>query len=228
MALNRTQTFIIGFVAVLAIGGWLGWQRVIHPYAVEREDRIAMSQVVTATFGKDSALKVGTLTGTVQATAADARLGGLLQSDSVMRAPYAVDYMVDLSTLSLKDYMWDPTSRTLIMRAPDVTVGPPNIDEAKMTVQRRGVFITRDAFDAMSRVASQRAGVIAGDKARSPEMLGKARENARAALGNLLRPALMAAGRGSVKVEVRFPADGKRSNERWDESRSLAQIFGQE
>jgi Protein of unknown function (DUF4230) len=225
MALSRSQIFIIGFVVVLAIGGWLGWQRVMQPFAVEREDRIAMSQVVTATFGKQSALKVGTLTGTVQATAADARLGGLLQSDSVMRAPYSVDYTVDLSGLSLKDYMWDPTTRTLIMRAPDVVVSQPNIDEAKMTVERRGVFITRDAFDAMSRIASRRAGAIAADKAKSPEMLGKARENARTALADLLRPALTAAGKGSVKVEVRFPADGTRSNERWDESRSLAEVF---
>lgn len=226
MALSRSQIFVIGFVAVLGLGGWLGYEKLKQPYAIEREDRIAMTRIVTATFGKTSALKVGTLTGTVQATAADARLGGLLQSDSIMQAPYAVDYTVDLSKLTLADYVWEPGSQSLLMRAPDVTVGVPNIDEAKMTVQRRGIFITRDAFDAMSRSLSRRASAIASDKAQSPEMLARARDNARAALANLLRAPLKAAGRGSVTVVVHFPSDGARSNERWDESRTLAQVLG--
>jgi hypothetical protein len=228
MALTRSQIAVVVFVIVLIGGAWLGYQKLMTPYAIERDDRIAMSQVVTATFSKQSALKVGTLTGTVQATAADARMGGLLQSDSIMQAPYTVDYTVDLSKLTLADYMWDPTTRTLIMRAPDVTVGAPNIDEAKMTVQRRGIFITRAAFDTMSRTASRRAGTIAAEKAQSPEMVGKARANARAGLASLLRAPLAATGNGSVKVEVRFPADGLRSNERWDESRTLAQVLGNE
>jgi Protein of unknown function (DUF4230) len=228
MALTRSQIAVVVFVIVLIGGAWLGYEKLMTPYAIERDDRVAMSQVVTATFSKQSALKVGTLTGTVQATAADARMGGLLQSDSIMQAPYTVDYTVDLSKLTLADYMWDPTTRTLIMRAPDVTVGAPNIDEAKMTVQRRGIFITRAAFDTMSRTASRRAGTIAAEKAQSPEMVGKARDNARAGLASLLRAPLAATGNGSVKVEVRFPADGLRSNERWDESRTLAQVLGNE
>jgi Protein of unknown function (DUF4230) len=228
MALNRSQVVVLVVVAVLIAGAWLGYQKLMTPYAIERDDRIAMSQVVTATFGKQSALKVGTLTGTVQATAADARMGGLLQSDSIMQAPYAVDYTVDLSKLTLADYMWDPASRTLVMRAPDVTVSAPNIDEAKMIVRRRGIFITRAAFDTMSRTASRRAASIAAEKAQSPEMLNKARDNARAALAGLLRAPLAATGNGPVKVEVRFPVDGMRSNERWDESRTLAQVLGSE
>ena len=207
---------------------WIGYRRFAAPYAVEHDDRIAMSQIVSATFGRASTLKVGTLTGTVQATAADARLGGLLQSDSVMRAPYSVDYAVDVSRLTMADYLWDPATRTLVMRAPDVRPGTPNIDETKMTVERRGVFITRAAFDAMSRTASRRAGTIAAEKAQSPEMMATARENARVALAELLRAPLAATGRGAVKVEVRFPADGTKSNERWDESRSLAQVLGEQ
>ena len=56
-------------------------------------------------------------------------------------------------------------------------------------------------------------------------MIAQARNNARAALANLLRAPLAAAGKGAVNVEVRFPADGMKSNERWDESRSLAQVL---
>ncbi len=226
MALTRLRIVTAIGVVLLTLGAWLGYQRWVNPYAIEREDRIAMSQIVTATFAKQSALKVGTLTGTVQATAADARMGGLLLSDQLMQAPYSVDYTVDLSKLSLADYMWDANAQTLTMRAPDVVVGAPNIDEAKMAVQRRGIFITRDAFDAMSRTASRRAGKIAADKARSPDMIAQARDNARAALAKLLRAPLTVAGKPSIKIVIRFPADGIKSSERWDESRTLAEVLG--
>jgi Protein of unknown function (DUF4230) len=227
MALTRSQYFVIGLVAFLVLGGWLGYSRLQMPYAVEREDRIALSKVVTATFGKQSALKVGALTGEVQTTAADARLGGLLQSDSVMRAPYSVDYMVDLSNLTLKDFMWEAGDRVLTIRAPEPVAQAPNIDETKMTVSRRGVFITRDAFDNMGRISSTRAVGIVRDKANSPEMLAQARANARSELTRLMKAPLAAAGIKKADVVVRFPADGNRPNvERWDETRSLAQVYG--
>lgn len=225
MALTRSQYFVIGLVALLILGGWLGYSRLQMPYAVEREDRIALSKVVTATFGKTSALKVGTLTGEVQTTAADARLGGLLQSDSVMRAPYSVDYSVDLSALSLADYTWDAGDRLLTIRAPEPRAGAPNIDETKMTVSRRGLFITRDAFDDMGRTLSVRAARIAGEKANSPEMLTQARKNARAELARLLKAPLEAAGIRKVNVAVRFPSDLKGPDQQWDMTRSLAEVY---
>ena len=227
MAISRVRILAVIAALLVAIAVSFAYQRWANPHAIERDDRIAMSQIVTATFAKQSALKVGTLTGTVQATAADARMGGLLTSDSLMRAPYAVDYTVDLSKLTLADYIWDAKTGTLTMRAPDVVVGAPNIDEGQMTVQRRGIFITRDAFDAMSRTASRRAATIAADKARSPEMIAKARDNARAALASLLAAPLAAAGKSGVTITVRFPVDSMKSNERWDESRTLAQVLGE-
>jgi Protein of unknown function (DUF4230) len=223
--LTPSQIFVLGLLVILGIGAWLGVSRLMMPYAVEREDRIALSQVVSATFSKAASLKVGTLTGTVQATAADSRLAGWLQSDSVMRAPYSVDYMLDLSKLTLADYQWNAGDRVLTVRVPDVATAPPNIDEAKMTVQRRGVFITRDAFDAMGRTASTRAGRIASDKAKSAAMMAKARENARAAVSHLLKGPLAAAGLPKVTVAVRFATEGNTASERWDESRSLAQVL---
>lgn len=224
--LSRTQWIVLGFVAFLGLGAWLGISRLDTPYAIEREDQMALSKVVTATFGKASALKVGTLSGTVQATAADARLGGLLQSDSVMRAPYSVDFLIDLSQLTLADYQWDAGSRVLTIRAPEPVATAPNIDEAKMEVKRRGIYITRDAFDAMSRTASTHAARIASDRANSPEMKDKARENARAVLSRLLKGPLEATGLRKVTVAVRFPGDGtETSNERWDASRSLEQVL---
>lgn len=222
---RRSSMLVAVAIVLLAIGITLAYRLLKAPYAVERDDRIAMTRVVTATFGKLSALRVGTLSGTVQATAADARLGGLLQSDSVIRAPYTVDYSIDLTRMTPADYAWNPATRTLTMRVPDVSAGVPNIDEARMTVTRRGVFITRDALDAMSRAASRRATAIAAEKAASPEMMAKARANAREALARLLRAPLAAAGMGDVRVIVRLPADGNKGVEPWDESRSLDEIY---
>ena len=217
----------------LAIGGLvlvvlavLGWQRVTAPYAVERDDTLALSKIVTAAFTRTSALKVGTLTGIVQATSADTRLRGLLTSDQVMRAPYSVDYSVDLSRLTLADYRWDAANKLLSVRVPEVTVGRANIDEAKMTVRRRGLFITREAFDTMSRQASARAQAIAQAKAAEPAQLAKARDNARAALTQLLRGPLAASGRSDIRVVVVFATEGGPANERWDESRSFASVLG--
>ena len=226
MALTRSQWFVVALVALLILGGWLGYARLQMPYAVEREDRVALSKVVTATFGNASALKVGVLRGEVQTTAADARLGGLLQSDSVMRAPYSVDYEVDLSRLTLADYQWDAGNRVLTIRAPEPVAAMPNIDEAKMTVTRRGLFITRDAFDAMSRTLSKRAARIAADRANRPDMMARARGQARAALIRLLKTPLDAAGLKKITVAVRFPSDTKALNEPWDMSRSLAEVYG--
>jgi Protein of unknown function (DUF4230) len=222
---RQTILRLTTFVLVLFLS-WSAYDRWLNPYAVERENRIAVAKVLTETFEGTSELKVSTLSGTVQATAADARMGGLLLSDQVMQAPYSVEYTVDVGTLTLADYMWDGATQTLTVRAPDIVVGEPNIDEAKMTVQRRGIFITRDAFDAMSRTASRRAGTIAGERAKSPELIAKAREKARTAIVDLLRGPLVVAGKGNINIVVRFPADGIKSNERWDESRTLADVLG--
>jgi hypothetical protein len=222
--LPKPLVFIV-ILAVLAFGGYVGYEKYVERYTVERDDTLVLSKVVTATFAKGSSLKVGTLSGTVQAAATDVRGFGLLNSDQVIKAPYSVDYFVDLSRLSLQNYIWNPKSRTLSIRVPEVTVAPANVDESKMMVRRRGLFITSAAFDAMSRISSTQAVKVAQAAASNPENLGKARDNARVALAALLRAPLNAAGIADVNIVVHFPTDGDRSNQRWDESRSLARVL---
>jgi hypothetical protein len=219
------RLILLVILAVLAFGGYVGYEKYVERYTVERDDTLALSQVVTATFAKGSSLKVGTLSGTVQAAATDVRGYGLLTSDQVIKAPYSVDYFVDLSRLSLQNYIWNPKSRTLSIRVPEVTVAPANVDESKMMVRRRGLFITSAAFDAMSRISSAQAVKVAQAAAAKPENLNKARDNARVALAALLRAPLSAAGIRNVNIVVRFPTDGDRANQRWDESKSLASVL---
>lgn len=224
------QLLAVAIIALLAFAAYVGYEKYFEKYTIERtagpnDDTLVVTKVVTAAFAKGSSLKVGTLSGTVQAAAKDTRGYGLLNSDQVMKAPYSVDYFVDLSRLSLQNYIWNPKSRTLSIRVPEVTVAPANVDESKMMVRRRGIFITAAAFDAMGKTTSTQAVNVAQAAANKPENLSKARDNARVALTRLIRTPLNAAGIRDVNIVVHFPTDGDRSDERWDESRTLARVL---
>lgn len=213
-------------IAGIVFAAQYAWQRYHERYVVERaDDGAAITRIVAARFAGASALKVGTLSGTVQSTASDVSAFGMLHADKVVKAPFSVDYFIDVSKLGQGDLSWNATSRTLVVDVPDVTVGAANVDEAARTLsETRGLFVTRDAADRMARVISQRAQTTAATEARKPERMALARDNARSALGKLLGAPLSAAGYGDVRVVLAFPWEGRRSPERWDRSRNLEQV----
>jgi hypothetical protein len=218
----------IGLVVACVLIGKVAYDRVADNYVVERgDDGQAVTQVVRATFSRASTLKVGALTGSVRATASDARLGGVLKTDRVVKAPFAVDYFLDVSRLTAADYRFDPATRTLVVDAPDVTVGPANVDEARRTLsETRGVFVTRGAMDTLSQRVSAAATRSAQAEARKPERLAQARDNARRALRDLLGPPLAAAGVADARIMVSFPHERTdRSRQDWDRSRTPAQVL---
>jgi hypothetical protein len=218
----------IALLVALVLVGKVAYDRTTDSYVVERaDDGRAVTQVVRATFSKASTLKVGSLTGSVQATASDARLGGVLKTDRVVKAPFAVDYFLDVSRLSANDYRFDPATRTLMIDAPDVTVGAANVDEARRTLsETRGIFVTRGAMDTLSQRASAAAQGSAQAEARKPERLAQARDNARRALRDLLAPPLAAAGVRDPRILVTFPYErSDRSRQDWDRSRTPEQVL---
>ncbi|RDE07478.1 DUF4230 domain-containing protein [Sphingomonas aracearum] len=219
-------------VGVLVIGALLlaariGYDRYTEHYVVERrDDGQAVTKVVAATFARASALKVGQLSGTVQSTASDSRLWGMLSSDKVVKAPFQVDYFVDVSRLGRDAYRWDQANRTLTIDAPDIHAGKPNVDEAAATLsQTRGLFVTRKAADQLARRASGAAQNAARAEAAKPERVAQARDNARRALGQLVRAPLEAAGIAGVRVIVTFPYERGGDTERWDVSRSIPEVL---
>lgn len=216
------------FVALALAAGYLAYQRYAERYVVERTDEgRAVSAVVSATFRRAGALKVGELTGTVQGTATDTRAFGMLTADKVVKAPFSVDYFVDVSRLTAHDYRWDARNRTLTVDAPDVTVGRVNVDEGARTLSRtRGLFVTRDAADALSLRASRASRRAAQAEAASPAQVALARQNARAVLARLLAAPLAAAGQGDVRVQVTFPFERRGPAEHWDTTRSLQDVLG--
>ncbi len=221
------RAVLLGIAAGFAVlvAAWL-WTR--NPVRLPPEGPRAadVSRIISAHFATANALKVATLSGDVQTLAHDDRLGGLLHSRQATRFPYAVDYFVDLSRVSPADYHWDAASRTMTVRVGDVRVAAPNIDASRSESDRSGLFITRAAFDAMSREVAMRAIAVAADEANKPENLNAARNSAQVKVAALASAPLIAAGFGGVKVRVSFPwePDAGRAV-KWDESRAPGQVY---
>ncbi|KQM26344.1 MULTISPECIES: DUF4230 domain-containing protein [unclassified Sphingomonas] len=230
----RPQALRLGVALVvllaLAVGGWMVWQRYEERYTIttEPDSGQAVTRIITARLSGASALKVASLSGTLQATANDTRGFGWLRTDQVVKMPYLVDYFVDLGGIGEGQLSWSADTRTLVVDAPDVTVAKPNIDEAGRTLsETHGLIVTRDAAAALAQRVSAVAQGRAEREARSPERLAQARELARASLARVLAAPLAAAGEGDVRVVVTFPAErGSRNGERWDVSTPPAEVLG--
>ena len=230
---TRLRDTLIAAAALVAlvVGGLVAWDRYKEwrgeKYVVTRtDDGRAVSQVVSAAFRGTSALKAGTLTGTVQGAASDRRAFGLLNSDRIVKAPFSVDYTVDVSRLDPAAMGWDADKRRLTVTVPEVEVGRPNVDESRMTLSTtRGLIVTRAASEAMAQTLAQGTRAKVSAEANRPERLLQAKENARRALSRLLKAPLAAAGVRGVDVRIRFASDPLPNTERWDTTRRIDDVL---
>ncbi|WP_033922329.1 DUF4230 domain-containing protein [Sphingomonas sp. 37zxx] len=221
---------MLAAAAVIALVGFTLWERYNERYVVteaEEPGGPAVTQLVTARLSGMSRLKVAELAGTVQSTASDTRGFGWLRSNQIIKMPYSVDYFVDVSAIGPDDVQWNAETRTLVVDAPDVTVGKPNTDEgARTLVRTSGLVVTRTAAEELSRRTSQAAQAKAESGARSPERIAQAREYARRSVAALMGTPLEALGYGGARVLVTFPAErGYRDGERWDVSKSVEKVL---
>lgn len=230
---RRTTELLVAAAALvaLALGGAIAWDRYkewrAEKYVVTRgDDGRAASRVVAAAFRGTAALKVGTVSGTVQGAASDSRAFGLLNSDRVIKAPFSVDYTVDVSRLDPASMGWDAATRRLTVTIPEVEVGRPNVDESRMTLSStRGVFVTRAASEALARALAQGTRAKASAEANRPERILQAKANARRALSRLLAAPLTASGVRGVDVRIRFASDPVPNDARWDTSRRIDEVL---
>lgn len=215
----------LAFAIIVATLAGYRWWNDRHVVATD-DGGLAVARVVAATLHTSADLRVSRLTGTVQATGGTSRMWGWLKSTRVVKAPFEVDYFVDVRRLGPGDFRYDAANQTLTVAVPDVQPGRPNVDHARVSLdQTSGVYVSRDAMaDLQRRVASTAATAVA-ERANDPENMAKARENARAAIARLFGGALSAAGL-PVRVDVRFAGEpGSRGGERWDMSRSLQEVL---
>ncbi len=219
-----TVILLVVAVALIAVFGWKREQQ------RQREEELAQAQglvrVLSATFAKQNALKVGEVTGALDVTSIDPGRFDFLRSAQKVTLPYSVDYTVDLSKMTADQYRWDRDRRTLFVEAPNVIAGRPNIDETRRrTLATQGMFVSRRAADNLSRRAAVQADRAAVEEAGKPIHINRARENARTVIASMLETPLEMAGIGEVKVVVHFPQDGVARSERWDVSPSIAEVL---
>ena len=226
---NLVKTALgLALAVAIVVVSVAGYRRYTDSYTVATDENgLAVARVVTGKLYGSSDLRVSRLSGIVQATAATSRLWGWLKSTRVVKAPYEVDYYVQLRSLSPRDFRYDEANHRLLVEVPDVAVGRPNVDEANVTIdQTSGAFVSRDAMAELQRRVSGTATRVVAAKAREPQNILKARENGRAALERLFGGTLAAAGL-PVSVQVRFQGEPRGGDTtQWDLTRSLEEVLG--
>lgn len=152
-------------------------------------------------------------------------IGDILTGEITVKQPWALSYFVDMGDIGLDDYVWDERTRTLLVRAPAARPDTPNIDESRQVVAYNGPLITRDMQSRLRTGIAIGARQQASAEAAKPDNVAAANAAARKAIAANLEGPLRAAGLGNVSVEVRDAGAGTRSGERWDVSRSIADVL---
>ena len=202
-ALARTQGLPwLLFIIVLALAVWLAY-RAFAPKA-SGGDPIGTTIVA---FEKQNRLTVFSAQLAPVVAAEDSRLLGLVKSRQVAVIPACVDYVLDLSKMDRNRLAWNTATHTLDVLLPPLTVGTPNLDEARAQYLREGVWITRDAQDALSRANTTLAAQQATQQASNPVLMNLARSAAKDAIRQNLAIPLQIAGFGDVTVNARFDGE---------------------
>lgn len=150
---------------------------------------------------------------------------GIFDGKLVIEQPFTVGYFVDMKKMRLSDYIWDEPSKTLFVRLPAVTADPPNIDASRQQVAAKGWVITQDMQDRLRAGIAQGAKQQATAEAGKAEHMEAARLDAIEAISRNLELPLRQAGIPNINVEVLDPR--RDSTERWDVSRSIAEVLAE-
>jgi hypothetical protein len=201
-ALARTQGLPwLLFIVMLALAAWLAY-RAFWPKA--GGDPVGTTIVA---FEKQNRLTVFSAQLAPVVAAEDSRLLGLVKSRQVAVIPSRVDYTLDLSKMDRNRLAWNEGTKTLDVLLPPLSVGKPNLDEARAQYLREGVWITREAQDALSRANTQLAERQAVQQAANPVLMNLARSAAKDAIRQNLAIPLQIAGFGQVTVNARFEGE---------------------
>ena len=171
------RNVLIALALVVAAGLGLWW------YQAEQEEKLARALATNSaaalelSFARARALKVYDAKGTLLAKNTDVNALGL-QVTQTTKAPFTIDYFVDLSGVQRGSFRWHAESRTMFVDLPDVTVGRPNIDQSRAQVAQSGVWVSREAGQRLQRAAAGALANGATREASKPEHLEAARRSA--------------------------------------------------
>ena len=214
-------------LVLAAVAGAFWWQQRRVDRA-ERDAGLAASRTLSAVFSRTSTLQVARLSGEA-VTRVEGRSGfGMFGNIQTTRAPYAVDYLVDLRRLRPGDFRWNPDTRVMVVTIPEVSVGEPRIDLARARSDQSGIYISRQSGLTMAQRAAGNLAAAAQARASAPDQLARAQAAAREAVAALVEAPLAAAGLGDVTVRVRLAGEDRPAGmdrERWDETRPLDEVL---
>ncbi|MDE2595256.1 MAG: DUF4230 domain-containing protein [Sphingomonadales bacterium] len=215
---------VLALIAVLALAAVLVWRANGERDQAEMQLGIDSARVLSQSFARANQLKVAGIAGDLVARSTDPGLIHVLDVSQTMKAPYAVDYFIDLSQIAGNAYAWDAAHKRLVVEIPDVTVGKPNIDESAATVSQTGLYISRAAGLRLQQAAAQALANKASEQAYLPANMERARTAAQEAVrANALAP-LRAAGIEAVQVDVQFAFRRNRNDDVWDYTTPIEQV----
>lgn len=224
LPLTTVVKTLIAAALLIGAGYWLA-----RYFDREEQRQVATSDVdrlVVALRDNRNRLEVYKMAGTVTTKRrTTGGVGDILTGEITVKQPWSLSYFVDMGEIGLDDYIWDERTRTLLVRAPAAKPDAPNIDESRQVVAYNGPLITRDMQSRLRTGIAIGASQQASAEADKPANRAAADEAARKAIARNLEAPLRAAGLGDVSVEVRGPPEDRRSGERWDVSRSIADVL---
>jgi hypothetical protein len=158
-------------------------------------------------------------------TSRQSQLG--LSAEKTLIMPGMVRYEVDLGALDQEDVRWDAGTRVLSVRLPPVLIDGPQVDLTQIREYGSGGLLSRfTSADQGLDAANRRAGQLELIRqARDATPMKLARDATRHAVERSFAMPLRAAGIDAT-VNVTFADDPSPSGERWDTSRTPAQVLG--
>lgn len=224
----RSRTLLSTMIAVFFLVGAGYLLAKYHDGQEQREVASAeFNDIVVALRENRNRVEVYHMRGTVTTkTSTFGGWGEILHGQMTVKQRWSVAYFANMSDLTLKDYIWDAATRTLIVRAPAVAPDAPNIDESRQVVSYNGPIITRDMQNRLRQAIANGSKKQVSDEARKPENMAEATRAARTAIAQNVEGPLRAAGIRNFAIEVRIgEASGNR--ERWDVSRSIEDVLAE-
>jgi hypothetical protein len=215
----------IALLVLIGIGGMYGVNRYVQ-HKLD-PDAITIANASLQGLREQNRLSAFAARFVAVVTTKQSQLGLSTQKTLVM--PGMVRYEVDLAKLEQRDVEWDDATKTLTVTLPPVEADSPQIDMTQIREYGDNGLLARftDAektMDSANRAAAQQELI---KQARDPMPLGLARDATRRAVERSFAMPLRAAGI-DAKVTVRFADEARPSTERWDTSRSLDEVMGNE
>lgn len=216
---------LLALMAGVLSVGWLYWRQGQRTVEAERKVALDAARVIDVQFKDAGALIVRRAEGRITANSNEPGFLGIFPKSQTAVIPFTANYTVDLRQVGPDKYRWDAKTKTMLVELPEVAVEPPNVDMARAQVTQSGIVVGSGPTLRMNQAIASGAKARAVDETGKPANLEAARASARRQVAAMVGAPLKAAGLSDVQVAVRFPIDGQRSGERWDESTPLSALY---